>query len=123
MTWVNDKWYCLTNGRIYRDRKKLGMAYQKELAARVESLGYGITWKDNGLFEIDGFLQEQLRAFSKRRRQIENLTKQSDWKSRQLAALKTRQPKQLSTESELVQFWQDTARAVGLEFEVISNTR
>ena len=123
MTWANGKWYCLNNGRLYRDRKRLGMKYQKELAARVEGLGYGIAWKENGLFEIDGFLQEQLQAFSKRRRQIENVAKQSNWQSRQMAALRTRQPKQTASGAELVKCWQDTARAVGLQFEAISKIR
>ena len=115
MTWANDKWYCLTNGRLYRDRKQLGMQYQKELAARAEGLGYEIDWKKNGLFEVEGFSQKQLEAFSKRRRQIEIEAKQSTWRSRQVAALSTRQPKQMSNGADLVKCWQDTARAVGLK--------
>ena len=89
----------------------------KELAARVEELGYAITWKENGLFEVDGFSQEQLRAFSKRRRQIESVMKQSNWQSRQLAALRTRQPKQMANDVKLAEQWQETARMVGLKLE------
>ncbi|MGK7908820.1 MAG: MobF family relaxase [Synechococcus sp.] len=117
MTWANEKWYCLTNGRIYRDRKQLGMQYQKELAARAEGLGYEIAWKENGLFEVEGFSQAQLQAFSKRRRQIESVARKSNWKSRQLAALKTRQPKQVVNAKDLVECWQEDALSVGLKLE------
>ncbi|MGK7905770.1 MAG: MobF family relaxase [Synechococcus sp.] len=117
MTWANDKWYCLHNGRLYRDRKRLGMQYQKELAACAEGLGYAIAWKENGLFEVEGFSQEQLQAFSKRRRQIESVARQSNWRSRQTAALRTRQPKKKAKGAELLDCWQETARAVGLELD------
>ncbi len=123
MTWTNDKWYCLTNGRLYRDRKRLGMQYQEELAARVKKLSYEIAWRENGLFDVEGVSQEQLRAFSKRRRQIENVTKQSNWRSRQVAALRTRQPKQMTNGEQLLENWQKTARAVGILGEAIMQAR
>ncbi|MEO0804550.1 MAG: MobF family relaxase [Cyanobacteria bacterium J06642_2] len=123
MTWANDKWYCLTNGRLYRDRKRLGMQYQGQLANRLEALGYAIAWKENGLFEVDGFSREQLQAFSKRRRQIEAEMKQTSWQACQTAALKTRQPKKMVESSELLNCWQEAARVIGIEIEAISQKR
>lgn len=114
MTWANDKWYCLTNGRLYRDRKCLGMQYQSQLAKRLEVLGYAISWRENGLFEVDGFSREQLQSFSKRRRQIESVKKQDSWRARQTSALLTRPTKKIATGKELLKLWEETAEAVGL---------
>ena len=65
---------------VYTNKKALGAVYRQELANRLEKLGYQIEWKKDGTFEVKGFTQEQLKAFSSRREEtlqrLEELKKQ-----------------------------------------------
>ena len=64
------KWYSHHNEAIFENKKFLGTLYQHYLAQGVEELGYEIQSKGKGQFEIQGYKQEDLEAFSKRRQQI-----------------------------------------------------
>ena len=72
MTEHNDKWYAFRNDDIHANKKLLGMIYQNQLALQVKKLGYEIEQKGHGQFEIQGFTEEQLQSFSKRRQQIKS---------------------------------------------------
>lgn len=67
------QWRGLRNEGFFRNSKLLGLIYQNELAIRVQELGYQITPNAKGTFEINGYTEEQLRTFSKRRVQLEDL--------------------------------------------------
>ena len=61
----------LSNEEIYKQSKLLGVIYQNKLAEKVQKLGYEITPDRRGTFEIKGFKGQQLEAFSKRRKQVQ----------------------------------------------------
>jgi conjugative relaxase-like TrwC/TraI family protein len=120
-TQYNGKWYSLRNDEILSQQKLLGQIYQNELAVRVRKLGYEISQRENGQFEIKGYTEEQLKAFSKRREQIlaatgENATS----KERELATLQTRKPKgEEVSRSQLKEYWDAQAKVLNLKPPVL----
>jgi conjugative relaxase-like TrwC/TraI family protein len=120
-TQYNGKWYSLRNDEILSQQKLLGQIYQNELAVRVRKLGYEISQRENGQFEIKGYTEEQLKAFSKRRGQIlaaagENATN----KERELATLQTRKPKgEEVSRSQLKEYWDAQANVLNLKPPVL----
>lgn len=66
------KWVAAPNTILMRDKMLMGAIYRAELAKEIQSRGYQIrVTSDDGQFEIEGPSDEQLRAFSQRRVQIE----------------------------------------------------
>lgn len=66
-------WRSFHNDGIFNNSKLFGLIYQNELAHEIKKLGYEIHVKQNGTFEIEGYSDTQLRAFSKRTKHIESL--------------------------------------------------
>lgn len=66
---------ALTNEEIYQNKMFLGQHYRSELAKNLKDLGLNIEVTDRakGLFEIDGFSQNQLEEFSSRSKLITDL--------------------------------------------------
>lgn len=98
---------------LYLDSKLLGLVYQNELAYQVRELGYEIETSRKGTFELKGFRPENLRQFSKRRRQIEEQGA-TNQKAARSAVLKNRRAKGHVSEDELKERWSNEARHHGI---------
>jgi conjugative relaxase-like TrwC/TraI family protein len=111
-------WRSLHNREIFSNAKLLGLVYQNELAARAKALGYTIERKPKGTFELAGYSEKELRAFSKRREQIEKLGAKNQFEARTLVR-KNRPAKgrDLSPE-ELRTRWQREAAVLGIKHPV-----
>lgn len=110
----NGKWRALHNDQLYRQKMLVGQIYRNELAAQVQKLGYGIEQKEGGLFEIEGYTQEQLELFSKRSVQIKALVGESATsREKEIAALINRPSKGKEIPQEqLREYWQLQCNAV-----------
>jgi len=84
-------WRALHNDGFYNNSKFLGLIYQNQLAREVKKLGYDVTPKRGGTFEINGYTEDQLKGFSKRRAKIEETA--SNQKEARSAVLKDRPKK------------------------------
>ncbi|MDX2241043.1 MAG: MobF family relaxase, partial [Leptolyngbyaceae cyanobacterium bins.302] len=111
------RWQSLDNTEIYKAKMLLGQIYRNELACAVQDLGYSIhiTNGRHGLWELEGFTQKQLRAFSTRINQIEEAvgvgasSKAQAWANRM-----TRPDKVEYDQGELSHYWHYQAQAAGL---------
>ncbi|MBN3948494.1 MAG: relaxase domain-containing protein, partial [Nostoc sp. NMS7] len=111
------RWLSLGNNQIFANKKFLGMAYQSYLAREVQKLGYEIELRKHGQFDIKGFKEEDLEAFSKRRQQILAFAgANSTWAEREKIWDNTRQRKEKLPESELKAYWVEEAAALGITF-------
>ncbi|MDZ8035148.1 MobF family relaxase [Nostoc sp. DedSLP04] len=116
-TQADGKWMSLVNSEIFANKKFLGMAYQSYLAAEVIKLGYEVEPRQHGQFEIKGFKEQDLEAFSKRRQQIIAAAGASiSWAEREKIWDTTRQRKQKISEDELKSLWKEEAAALGISF-------
>ncbi|WP_242065112.1 MobF family relaxase [Nostoc sp. FACHB-133] len=115
-TEASGKWMSLINSEIFANKKFLGMAYQSYLATEVIKLGYEVEPRQHGQFEIKGFKEQDLEAFSKRRQQIIGTGASTTWAEREKIWDTTRQRKQKVTESELKSLWHEEAAALGISF-------
>lgn len=66
----DDKWRSTFHDEIFKDSKLLGVIYKNKLAELVQKQGYEIKPTGDGSFELKGYTEEQLKAFSKRRSQV-----------------------------------------------------
>jgi conjugative relaxase-like TrwC/TraI family protein len=125
------KWSALDGRRIYAHTRTAGFLYQARLRAELtRSLGVGWTAVHNGLAEIDGFPTGLLRAFSRRRVEIEAELErrgESSAAAAQAAALQTRRVKDRQVSpAEVVPEWRSRAAALGLgdiEFRALLGRR
>ncbi|HEU5063936.1 MAG TPA: MobF family relaxase [Solirubrobacterales bacterium] len=124
-TFAEGRWTRLYHPAIYEHAKAAGYLYEAhfrdELTRRL-----GVRWREvvNGIAEIEGFTDEQLRHFSTRRGEIlEAAGEDASARARQIATLATRETKdrELTTES-LRDLWREKAEEVGLTPESIRAT-
>ena len=115
---------------IYVHKKELGAMYRQELGSQLEKLGFQIEWQKDGLFELKGFSEEQLKEFSTRRQEIEQKLEElkekgiePNGKISELATLDTRQAKQDVPFDLLQQNWIERAEKVGISKEYIQSLR
>ena len=90
---------------LYRSQRYATAVYQSELASRLRQLGYDIKAGKNGAPEIQGYTREYLEASSPRRQQIEAHLKERGLRGAgpaQIAAHRTREPKQRLTAAEML---------------------
>ena len=102
--------------KIYDYKMATGAIYRAELASQMKNLGYKIE-REGDSFRIQGVSKDADLEFSTRRQQIEKeleKTGQSGAKASQIAALSTRQPKQIKNQNELKSLWKDQAHAIGV---------
>ena len=122
------KWGALDAKHLYRHAKTAGYLYQaqlrKELTRRL-----GVEWTPvrKGAADIQGIAREVIRAFSKRRAEVEAVlserTHGSTRREREVAALTTRQAKDYSVSPQrLLPEWRDKADQLGLTEEVLERT-
>jgi len=94
------KWRALAASEVFKNKMAAGAIYRGELASQLKSMGYEvkITDRQKGTFELKGYDQKHLDAFSSRRGEIKaELAKAARPElavTAESAALKTRQHKQ-----------------------------
>ncbi|MCH9300014.1 MobF family relaxase [Pantoea allii] len=82
---------------IYKHQVKFGQIYRSSLKGKTEALGYEteLTGGPHGLWEVKGFTESVLEELSSRHREIRgSVGEDASLKSRDVAALDTRQRKQ-----------------------------
>jgi Ti-type conjugative transfer relaxase TraA len=109
------RWTALDGRRLYAHAKTGGYLYQAQLRAElVRSLGLRFTPIRRGVGEIDGLPKPLLKAFSRRRAEVEaELERRGETSARaaQVAALHSRQAKEYGVSGETLQErWQQRAR-------------
>ncbi|MEJ7764437.1 MAG: MobF family relaxase [Acidimicrobiales bacterium] len=115
---VTGRWQALDARPLYDHARPAGTLYQahlRHLLTRRLSLRWGPVSK--GWAEVAGVPQPVIRAFSKRRDEIEQMVVESGYTSaraHQTATLATRQAKEYGVEPEaLLERWRDEAEALG----------
>jgi conjugative relaxase-like TrwC/TraI family protein len=90
------RWSALDGRQLYTQAKTAGTLYQAVLRHELRDLGLAWTLRDNGLAELAGVPAPVLRAFSRRRVEIELALQAAGQSSRpaaEIAALATRKAK------------------------------
>src|SRR5215210_4410976 len=118
------RWTAMDGRRIYTHAKTAGYLYEARLRAELTcSLGVRWTPVRNGIADIVGVPASVLRAFSRRRIEIEADLKRlgtSSPAAAQAAALETRRAKdRLVDPSRLIPEWRQRAASLGLDEELI----
>ena len=112
------KWRSLSNDALYANSKLIGLVYQNELAREVQSLGYTVAVKANGTFEIEGYSQEQLQGFSKRREQLHELGATTQREARDLVKINRPAKGEELPRAALKKRWQDEASSMAVNHPV-----
>jgi hypothetical protein len=116
----DQRWSALDARPLYAWCKPIGYLYAAQLRYEL-TRRLGVQWQPavNGMAEMSGFLRDALRAFSTRRREIEDELKdagRSGGKAAQRAAYKTRAPKDTTLDAvDLVDGWRRRAEDFGLD--------
>ncbi|HHI9467504.1 TPA: MobF family relaxase [Legionella anisa] len=104
--------------RIQNNAHYCGLIYRQHLANSLKEAGFNLRLTGDGLFEIDGIPDEVLRAFSRRRGEIEQHLEEKGWsgaKSASAATLLTRQGKEEQDIGVLEKDWHERAQALGFD--------
>jgi len=113
------QWRGLDPVEIYRAQSFATAVYRSELAREVQQLGYAIKVADrDGRWELDGYTREQVMAFSRRRRDIEETLAReglSGAEAAQNIAHRTRLSKDHRDEESLKAQWRSRAQSYGIE--------
>ena len=115
---VEGRWQAIDGRPLYDHARPAGMLYQVELRHLLtERLGVAWGAVRNGWAEIEGVPKAVVRAFSKRRDEIEAMVAESGYTSaraHQAATLSTRKTKEYGVDPDhLVARWRDEAGALG----------
>jgi conjugative relaxase-like TrwC/TraI family protein len=118
------RWSALDGRRIYAHAKTAGYLYEARLRAELtRELGLDWTPVRNGIADVVGVPANVLRAFSRRRAQIEaelERTGQSGPRAAQTATLQTRRRKEhKATADRLDREWSERAAALGFTRDII----
>lgn len=117
------RWTRLYHPAIYDHAKTAGYIYEVQLRHEL-SRSLGVRWQEvrNGIAEIEGFVDEHLRAFSTRRAEIlEAAGADASARARQVANLATREAKEKDVSREtLRERWRTKANEIGLDCDEIS---
>jgi ATP-dependent exoDNAse (exonuclease V) alpha subunit len=116
------EWRSLDGQRLYRRAKTAGYLYQAHLRAELHrELGVAFREVHRGAAEVAGVPDETLRAFSRRRAEIESRMAERGGASRrsgEVAALESRRAKDYGVRpTEQRGEWRERARASGLDVE------
>jgi conjugative relaxase-like TrwC/TraI family protein len=118
------RWSALDGRRLYAHARTAGYLYQAALRAEL-TRSLGVRWRPvrKGMAEIDGVREKALRAFSRRRAEIEDAMKRHGSTGRnaaQIAALATRRAKDRGVRPEqLAGEWRERAARHGLDLRLI----
>jgi conjugative relaxase-like TrwC/TraI family protein len=124
-TKADGRWTRLYHPAIYDHATTASYIYEAHLRDEL-SRRLGVEWQPTrkGIAEIEGFVDEHLRAFSTRRAEIlEAAGENASAASRQVATLATRKPREADiSRVELRQRWRSKADEIGLDRETIERT-
>jgi conjugative relaxase-like TrwC/TraI family protein len=113
------RWSALDGRQLYTQAKTAGTLYQAVLRHELRDLGLAWTLRDNGLAELAGVPAPVLRAFSRRRVEIELALQAAGQSSRpaaEVAALTTRKAKDYGVDpTSLAAEWHTRADALGFD--------
>jgi conjugative relaxase-like TrwC/TraI family protein len=110
-------WGAIISRELYKAQKQAGATYRQTLALELERQGIRLE-RQKETFRVAAIPRQVERAFSKRRQAIEEAAKAHGYstaKGMELAALRTRRPKQDAKLSELTSHWQAEAKALGFD--------
>jgi conjugative relaxase-like TrwC/TraI family protein len=126
---ADGEWRSLDGQRLYRRAKTAGYLYQAHLRAELSrELGVAFREVNRGAAEVAGVPDETLRAFSRRRAEIEARMAERGGASRrsgEVAALESRRAKDYGVRpAEQRAEWRERARESGLDIEsVLASSR
>ncbi len=115
---ADGRWNAVDGRALFHQAKTAGMLYRAQL--RHELRGLGLAWdvRPNGLSEITGVPAPVLRAFSRRRGEIEARLDQLGLdgpRAAQVATLDTRRPKHTVNAHRLADDWHARTEALGFD--------
>jgi hypothetical protein len=114
---ADGRWSALDGRQLYAQAKTAGTLYRAALRHELRHLGLAWTLRDNGLAELAGIPSAVLRAFSRRRVEIELALQAAGQSSRpagEVAALATRKAKDYGVDpTSLAADWQGGAEELG----------
>lgn len=124
---ADGKWGALDAKHLYRHAKTAGYLYQAHLRAELtRRLGVEWTPVHKGAADIDGISRSVIRAFSKRRAEVEAVLSersQASGKEREMAAVTTRKAKDYSVAPQrLLPEWRDKAERLGLTEQALEES-
>ncbi|WP_321404775.1 MobF family relaxase [Maridesulfovibrio sp.] len=116
-------WGGMESTLQYQNKLALGALYRCELAAGFQKLGFQVQ-RDGDSFEIEGVGKEIIDYFSTRREEIEKslATKGlTGARAAEIAALDTRQAKEMQSRAVLFREWQEASRELSFDFSDVMN--
>ncbi|GJL92610.1 MobF family relaxase [Hyphococcus sp.] len=116
-------WGAIVGRELYLAQKEAGRIYRAEFANGLERSGVDIIREADG-FRVSAIPKEVERAFSKRRQQIEKAAETYGYtstKGMEMAALRTRKPKQEMNREALLSMWQEEAKMLGFDLKKQQN--
>ena len=122
----DQRWSALDARPLYRWAKTVGYLYEAKLRDEL-TRRLGVEWTPvrRGIADIQGIPNKTLRAFSRRRAEIEaHMAERGETTARaaQVATYATRKPKDRSIEAEgLLPEWRERARTLGLDDEALAD--
>ncbi len=122
---MDRSWGAIDGKALFEWKLALGAIYRAELAAEIRKLGFRIE-PDREFWRVVGIPQELEAVFSKRRAQIESALMAKGLyggKASEIAALDTRQDKNVLAASLLHEGWKMISAEHGLSPEIINNLR
>ena len=114
-------WGTLEPKEMYDHKMAAGANFRAELAREMQQLGFAVE-RDGDSFRLTGSPKDLEKEFSKRREAIEKALEEknlSSAKAAEVAALDTREKKELRPRSELFQEWQQTGLEHGFDLEAV----
>jgi len=117
------KYRTLETKQLYESKMAAGAIYRAELAAQMQQMGLHIE-QDGDSFRLAGSNQDLEKHYSKRREAIKEALSEkglSSAKAAEMAALDTREAKDVLPRSELFQQWQNEAQEHNFSFESLQN--
>jgi conjugative relaxase-like TrwC/TraI family protein len=122
----DQRWSALDARPLYGWAKTVGYLYEAQLRAEL-TRRLGVEWTPvrRGIADIKGIPKKILRAFSRRRAEIEaHLAERGETTARaaQVATYATRRPKDRTLDAEgLVPEWRERARSLGLDDDALAD--
>ncbi len=122
---ADGKWRTLEPARLYEAQHLIGVAMRSALAERLVAAGFRLRPAGRGQYEVAGFPDEMIEAFSKRSAQIEAVTDRSkSGAQKELTALLTRQAKaDVPAREELEKRWREEMDGFGVDPWTIASER
>jgi len=124
------QWRAIENEALYRHKMLMGALYRAELAREVQKLGYQVRrTRDDGLFELAHFTEEQLGEFSSRAKLMEEALA-GEGKSRDAVSAKEMEiltiatrPKKTNVDREVLRkFWLEKSVSAKIRFNIPKKT-